>query len=717
MTDHIRRRVHLKDDQGAILVLAILIVTVVALVTGVVLTRGDGSLRASVALRDVARSSYAADGAAQVAINGLRTGFNTGSGEPTPWYYTNKTGTGCFGYNGSAGSTTPINTLALDNLIPKLPGETQSAMSAAVVCTPEDATGEQGSAVPINSANKPGNAILTLGTSGVESGFNFKTNGSGAAFRVRGGIWSNSDIVRDNNGNLESSESIRAHAGCTPLSAMVAPEVNCAASTAPDPNYQSDLDIAGTGIPPLRTPPTSCPNNGTVSLEPGYYDDVTKLNALTDTNSTCFVHLKPGPYYFDFHNTAGDPLFDTDIAASAANVWRINGRKTLVAGTLTGDPVPGACINPITDVNAQGVQMIFGGDSRVLIEANGQNAAVEICGSYHSSRPPIAIYGQKTGTATPTVVDGANALKATAVPSAGLFAGASPAALEDNGGGRAVWTKAGAGNQSTTMTVDGFAPVTTIPKGSVLTGAKLRVTHKEGAAAASASTIAITAKDAAGTTVLANTLQLPVRAVSTSDEINLATANAANWSALQKAVHDKGYTGASLTYGATLGTAGQTAEVDAIRLELTYYVPQLRAQSGTVVTPGGAPVVQVSGNTTTYYVQGTTYVPLSSIDLSLNNIDESVFRFGVIARSLKVFETGSFSYPGAVIELPDNSPGFGFETTLVRLQVYLCPGMTSGCNTSNGELALTARVKVFDNAGTPGPPNRQMTVLSWSHER
>ena len=34
------------------------------------------------------------------------------------------------------------------------------------------------------------------------------------------------------------------------------------------------------------------------------------------------------------------------------------------------------------------------------------------------------------------------------------------------------------------------------------------------------------------------------------------------------------------------------------------------------------------------------------IDLSLNNIDESVFRFGVIARSLIVFETGSFSYPG-----------------------------------------------------------------------
>ena len=74
------------------------------------------------------------------------------------------------------------------------------------MCTPEDATGDQGSAVPINNGNKPGNAILTLGTSGGENGFTFKTNGSGAAFRVRGGVWSNSNIVRDNNGNLESTE-------------------------------------------------------------------------------------------------------------------------------------------------------------------------------------------------------------------------------------------------------------------------------------------------------------------------------------------------------------------------------------------------------------------------------------------------------------------------------------------------------------------------------
>ncbi len=701
-------------DDGAILIIAIAITTVVALVTGAVLTRGDGSLRAAVALRDAARSSYAADSAAQVATNALRTGYNIGNAEPTPWYFTNATGTGCFGYD--AGGVVK-DTLTLNNVIPKEAGDTQSAFSAAVVCTPEDATGEQGSAVPINNANKPGNAILTLGTGG-ENGFDFKTNGSGAAFRVKGGIWSNSNIVRDNNGNLESTESIRARTGCSPVSAMVAPVVNCSASSAPDPNYQSDLAIAGVGIPELRTPPASCPNNGTVTLQPGYYDDVTKLNALTDTNNNCFVHLLPGPYYFDFHNNPGDALYDADIAPNSGNLWRIGSRKTVVGGTLTSDnSVPGRCVNPIDDVNAQGVQLIFGGDSRLLIDANGQNTAVEFCGTYHTSRPPIAIYGQKTGTTPPaTVVDGANALRPASVPSPGNFVGATAAALEDNGGGQAVWTKVGANSQNSTMTVDGFAPTTAIPKGAILTAAKLRITHKEGAANSTASNVAFTAKDSSGTTLLANPIDLPVRAALTGDDVNLAS-NAANWAALKRAVHDKGFTGASVGYRATLGPAGQTAAVDSMRLDLTYFVPQLRAQSGTVATAGGSPVIQVSGSSTTYYVQGTTYVPLAKIDLSLNNIDESVFRFGVIARALKVFETGSFSYPGAVIELPENSPGFGTDSTLVRLQVYLCPGVTAGCTPAGGTLALSSRVKLDDHGLAPGPPNRQISILNWSHTR
>ncbi|HET6987062.1 MAG TPA: hypothetical protein VFI00_10625 [Kribbella sp.] len=740
MTQSLLRRLRgvrrLRDD-GALLIIAIVIITVVALVTGFVLTQGDGSLRATVALRDVARASYAADGAAQVAINDLRTGYNTGSGEPNSWYYTNEIGTGCFGYDGSGAATTPKDTLVLDGLIPKQGGDTQSVMSAAVTCAPEDATGAQGSAVPISNGNKPGNAILTLGTSGAEDGFTFKTNGSGAAFRVRGGVWSNSNIIRDQNGTLESTQYIRANTGCSPVAAMNAPIVNCSASTVADPNYQSDLDVAGTGIPALQTPPANCPSGGTVTLSPGYYDDVTKLNALTDTNTSCTIFMDPGTYYFDFHNNSADTLYDTDIASNAGDVWTIGSRKTLVAGTRDNSDttVPGRCISPIEDVNANGVQLIFGGDSRMSIAASGQDTAVEICGSYHANRPPIAIYGQKTGTTpTATTLSGGTSLKAsgnvTTSASVGTFAPAAPissAVLQDAGNGQVTWTRdnTGANNfQTGTITMTGFAPSSPIAKGAVLTGASLVVRHQEGSTTTAANASEITLQPTGSSTTLSSTLPLRTTAL-TNDTQDLSTST--GWGTVQKYVHDSGFTGGTVQFKTKLPRSASAATtvqaiLDSVQLQLTYYVPTLRGQTtsaitgNTVATVGGSPVIQASGNSTTLYIQGTTYTPLSKIDLALNNIDESVFRFGVIARSLVVFETGSFSYPGAVIELPDNSPGFGFETTIVQLKVYLCAGMATGCTTGSGELALTARVKIFDEGGTPTNA-REMSVLSWSHPR
>src|SRR4051812_14939953 len=166
-----RRRLH--DDDGAILIIAILVVTFVALVVGAVLTEGDGSLRATVALRQVAGTTYAADGAAQVAINDLRSGYWTPSAtatKPADWAFNDATGTGCFGYN-SDGST--VDGLQLPNFYPAAKSSGEGPTSAYVTCTPEDATGAQGSAVPISNANKPGNAVLTLGSGG-EAGFTFK---------------------------------------------------------------------------------------------------------------------------------------------------------------------------------------------------------------------------------------------------------------------------------------------------------------------------------------------------------------------------------------------------------------------------------------------------------------------------------------------------------------------------------------------------------------
>ena len=705
-----RRRLH--NDDGAILVIAMLVVTTVALVVGAVLTQGGGSIRATVALRQVAGSTYAADGAAQVATNDLRTGYWAGDAatKPAGWAYTNAIGTGCFGYKAD-GST--IDGVTLPNFYPASQSSGQGPTSAYVSCTPENDTGSQGSAVPISNANKPGNAILTLGTGGGEDGFTFKTNGSNGAFRVRGGIWSNSTIVRDNNGILQSTESIRAHSGCSPMASMSAPVVDCGAGTAPDPDYPSELDATGGAVPALQTPPTSC--SGSVDLQPGYYDDASKLNALTPNGgSNCLVHLLPGTYYFDFHNGSSAGTYDMTTTGSSAHVWSVLS-GTVIGGTLTSSTtIPGRCVSPIDTVSANGVQLIFGGDSRIVVD---KGAGMEVCASYQSNRPPIAIYGQKTGTATPTTIGSASALTASGTPTVtpGTFTGATAANLQTADGNQstnanlAVWARdsTGANNaQAGSITMTGFAPATALPKGTVLTGARLKVTHRS---TGNANAFTLTPNAGAGL----NSYTLPARSTLTTDDVDLSTAG--GWTALQKSVHDNGFTGATLKFDASLGR-NQTAQLDAARLELTYYLPALRAQASTVVTPGGDPVVKALGNGTQFYVQGTTYAPLASLNLSLNNIAESVFRFGVIARSLSIFETGSFIYPGAVIELPDNSPGWGVNGTLVQLQVYLCPG-SSTCSAAPDKLALTTRVQLWDPSGTPVPGQRQVSVLSWSHQR
>ena len=61
------------DDTGASLVIALIMITVVALVVGSVLLFSDTGIRATVGLRSQASEAYSADSAAQVAVDKLRT--------------------------------------------------------------------------------------------------------------------------------------------------------------------------------------------------------------------------------------------------------------------------------------------------------------------------------------------------------------------------------------------------------------------------------------------------------------------------------------------------------------------------------------------------------------------------------------------------------------------------------------------------------------------
>ena len=147
-----------------------------------------------------------------------------------------------------------------------------------------------------------------------------------------------------------------------------------------------------------------------------------------------------------------------------------------------------------------------------------------------------------------------------------------------------------------------------------------------------------------------------------------------------------GFAGVKAKYTATVTPgASATAMLDGVRLDITYEVPGFRAQNtpGSCVgafpytngSSGPCAFIKADGSNpeTRLYVQGTTYAPLGALDITLNNVSEQVFRFGVIARAVKVAITGSSSFTGAVIAVPDDSPAYAATVPLAaHLQVYVC---------------------------------------------
>ncbi|HEU5271229.1 MAG TPA: hypothetical protein VFU36_14980, partial [Jatrophihabitans sp.] len=485
-------------------------------------------------------------------------------------------------------------------------------------------------------------------------------------------------------------------------------------------------------VPPVAS--SSCPGK-VVSFQPGYYDDAAALNALMNGigSNPCKGSVwwfQPGPYYFDFHNSQ-NPLL------SGSDVWTVADGQ-LIAGNpvdANGNPilkptvpatVPGACQNPIEDVNAVGVQFIFGGDSQLQLSGT---ADAEICGSYHIDSLPIAIYGLKSGTESP-VAGAVTKLSSVPLTDANFGSTATVANLVDSDALSASWTKADTSNQTGTFTVKGFATAATVPAGSVLNSASLTVKYQN-TAGAGADTRSVLVTPFSATGVAGTPISVPLPSTSGAG-IQTATVDlyGGGTSALAAAFHSSGYSGASAAYSIQTKHAG-TEKVDTVQLSLGYTPPAFRGETTTAV-PGNCLVATYTGSTgggcavlTTsiganykgrFYVQGTTYTPSAVVDLTLNNITAQVLRFGVISRSLWVKETGSINYSGPVIEIPDNSTTYGPGGTVVYLNAYICEAAAT-CSAATGKLGLRARVLVYDPSGTPSPPARQITVQSWAMQR
>jgi hypothetical protein len=704
-----RRRIPLDDESGAVLIFALVIITVVGLVVGALLSFGDTSLRATVALRAQTASAATADGAAQAAINVLkRNTYDNDSTDPN--------NPKCFG------KTATSDQLVLPNLVPASTGS--SANSAVVQCTPQSGTGVDGGLVPITDKNKPGQAILTLSQNPAEKGLYVKPLSSSVPFVVHGKVTSASDITLDG-GELQANSDVYAHGNCS--GTITAPTKVCnGPSVPPDPGasgqpYAAGYTPATVDFSQVATVPADC-SGSVVTFSPGYYRDARALTDLTNSNSCKgkVFWFKPGPYYFDFDNTA------TSSGVSDPHQWVVSVGQ-LVAGTPTdntgnviGTPlvpstVPGACLNPIDKPTLNmGAQFIFGGDSQFRVVGS---ADVEICGSYGIDKPPIAVLGVRASdpaAATPTSWTSLTAATVSSQSNAFDTSGSGngkktlPAALSATDGNIAAWTSKSAGD-SAKLALSPFLPGTGITRGSTINSAQVRIVYGT-ANAASARSIKVTpSTGAAFTKTVDSSAQgtglTPVPAVDITSE-------------LQAIVNSNAVTGLTVDYSTSMAAANQSEEIDAIYLDINYTPPGLRASSGCAVLPysttGGSGCAVISTSEAfsgKFYIQGTTYTPLAAIDISLSNVSEQVMRFGVISRTLAVKETGGFSYTGAVIEVPDNSLGYGLQGVVVYLNVYVCEN-ASTCSTSTGRLRLRAKVYIKDP-----DVSRQMIVQSWAVQR
>lgn len=682
-----KRITRARGDDGAALVLALIVITVIALSLSALLTLSDTSVRTTVGLRDQVSSTYTADGAMQAAINNLRNSS-----------YNHNTGQYCFG-----GS----DTLQLSNFY--------GSNSAAITCQ-ADPKQVLIQCPSLSDCNRPGNAILTLGTTS-EDGLNI-TQPTGSTFRVHGNVFSNSNI-NVVNGALNTNAVAAARAACTgTIQSTPPPACNLGSASNPladDPNYVSDADT----VPVHRSLPSCTTANSVVVFQPGTYDDAVGLTNMMHGNSQCKHSVwwfQPGTYYFDFRNSGTNP---NPLLPSGSNIWTIDdgylvgGTPVDGAGTPIAQPsvpptIPGSCDNPISNANAVGVQFIFGGDSQLVVGAG----EAEVCGSYHTNKAPVAVYGQTTGVDTPVAWAGPNALAMSGVTDAGQFTNAGWISQTD--GQSATWTKNGNNAQTGNVTVTGYQPATPIAPGSILTSAKLVAVHGN-TAGSTQDNLSVQLSPVGGTPF---TVTIPSYADTAmhTDSVDVSQAGIGQ---LAQLVNAGTLSTTKLAYSATVRHPG-IERVDSLKLELTFVPPALRAESGCVAngpyTRNGLKTVSCAvltadnNSANKFYVQGTTYTPRAALDITLNNAEEQVFRFGVIARSLWVKETGSFNYGGVVIEVPDDSPGFVFK---IYLSAYICAG--GGPCSTGGTPVLRSKVALVDtNPMAPSPGHRQVTVLSWS---
>ena len=672
-------RRHPSRDEGSALVIAVAIVAVIGIVLGAVLTFASTTQRTTIALRNEATTSYEVDGAVQQAINTMQRGA-----------FVNDEGAPCFdGSDTSSGG--PSDTM----VIPDADG----TGSIAVECEGVSGSGVQSPDVPITPVNKPGNAVLTLGST---EGLYLNSSNPKFQYRFGGPVFSHGPI-RTNDRSVVAREYVRARGNC-PDAANITPAPQCNYSGFDggwDPGY-----VPPTPVPTYRTvPSTNCSKIATtVALEPGYYDDAAALNALTGRG--CTYWFKPGTYYFDFHNG------DNSALPSSTHEWEVT-RGVLIAGTPGG---PTGCVDPLDSTTNNGVRFIFGGNSRLTVS---DHADAQICGTYSATEPPIAVHSVRAGSESQSADD----LRSTGQSAVAMFIGkpgdqsslAWQGTTAADDAMTAQWIKTAGTVETGYLETTGYEPSGAVPPGSVIDSAIVRVRHSNPAAQLlDTRQVVLTIGGKSCTLLAADT-------ASAAESLNVLTGCP---STFVQALHSSGLPagGTKLRYNATLTRAG-TEVLDQLTLDITYRAPAYRSQQNAVVgdtcvlgnayipdfapgQPTGCALLDLyldPSNRST--INGTVYSPVASVSLQMHPLSGFAFGSGVIARSLYVHMSGNLEY-ATFASIPYSSQG---TDPSAYLTAYVCE-TASTCSSATGVPRVRAKVTLVG----PTTARREAKIPSFS---
>ncbi|MFA5890349.1 MAG: hypothetical protein WDA27_05290 [Actinomycetota bacterium] len=661
------RRARAGSEEGMALVLALVFLSLFGIAIASLLGFAEASFRTTIAVREQRAAVYAAEGAVQGGINSIRGNLAQGQ-DP------------------AGGGTCTSFSLPSTN-----------GVSATTTCTGQSGSGT----IPgPNPNNHPPNAILTLSTDSTENGIEQAAAASSLA--VSGPVFSHSNITASGLlSTIAVTGQVSAVGDCLGTITSTVPPLKCANKSggaanpadAPDPDYAK----ATASVPTYQAVP-SCPGPASIiTFTPGMYDDVVALNALTNGACTGALLYFPaatspagvGVYYFNFRN--------------GSSVWTINDATVNVVGGTPKNwlpllprpivPIPGGCKLETDAAPNDGVQFIFGRSSRMDVQAG----MVELCAQPATADQEIAVYGLKTGSGTSTA---AASLAGSHDPAATSgFTNPTQGVTNDASSACSTSTCASASltGSSAYETLREFTTTPSLPAGSRITSATLRVGHEETVPLSVASLTATVTPGGGGSALSCTFSASSSRTLGTCDLLAKGMDNGPGV-----------LSGMTVRYTAqATSLLSTTAWLDGVDLAITYIPRAFEAQDGCIVVPyteanqasgTACAVLKSSGLLSTLAVQGTVYAPLAPVDVAGLSLSAQVFGRGVVARVVRMAVAPAGGFTGFPVGTPSNSPA--------NDRVVLFVASVGGAD------RLRALVTFGDLGGVT--PGATVTVNSWS---